>query len=79
MTGDAPTNARTGQWISLMSDAFASKTTVNGIPAIRTQVLVNGKYSVKATIRRGIKPTTYAVAGSFNGKPFSQVAWMKVI
>jgi len=41
-------------------------------------VLANGTYSVKATIRQGIKPTTYAIAGSFNGKPFAQVAWMKV-
>jgi hypothetical protein len=79
VTGDAPTNARSGKWITLMSDAFVSQTNVNGIPSIRTQVLVNGKYSVQATIRRGIKPTTYAIAGSFNGKPFSQVAWMKVI
>ncbi|HTU85743.1 MAG TPA: hypothetical protein VMF57_09235 [Solirubrobacteraceae bacterium] len=79
VTGDAPTNARAGKWITLQSDAFVSQTNVNGIPAIRTQVLVNGKYSVQATIRRGIKPTTYAIAGSFNGKPFSQVAWMKVI
>jgi hypothetical protein len=79
VTGDAPTNARTGKWITLMSDAFVSQTNVNGIPSIRTQVLVNGKYSVQATIRRGIKPTTYAIAGSFNSKPFAQVAWMKVI
>ena len=78
VTGDAPTNARAGQWITLRSDAFASKTNVNGIPTIRAQVLVNGKYSVKATIRRGLKPTTYAIAGSFHGKALAQVAWMKV-
>jgi hypothetical protein len=78
VTGDAPTNARTGQWIALMSDAFASKTSVNGIPSIRTQVLVNGKYSVKATIRRGVKPTTYAVVGSYKGQGFAQVAWLHV-
>ena len=65
-------------WITLRSDAFASKTSLNGIPSIRTQVLVNGKYSVKATIRRGLKPTTYAIAGSFHGKALAQVAWMKV-
>jgi len=46
---------------------LASKTSVNGIPAICTQVLVNGKYSVSARIRRGLKPTTFAIAGSFNG------------
>jgi hypothetical protein len=79
ITGDAPTNARTGKWITLTSDAFASRQNVNGIPAIRAQVLANGTYSVKATIRTGLKPTTYAIAGDFNGKSFSQVAWMKVI
>ena len=61
-----------------MSDAFASKTSVNGIPSIRAQVLANGKYSVKATIRRSLKPTTYAIAGSFNGKPLAQTTWMTV-
>ena len=78
VTGDAPTNARAGQWITLRSAAFASKTSLNGIPSIRAQVLVNGRYSVKATIRRGLKPTTYAIAGSFHGKSLAQVAWMKV-
>jgi hypothetical protein len=78
VTGDAPSNARAGQRITLMSDAFASKESVNGIPSIRAQVLVNGKYSVKATIRRSLKPTTYAITGSFDGKPLAQVAWMKV-
>ena len=60
------------------SDAIASSKTVNGIPAIRTQVRVNGKYSVTATIRRGLKPTTYAIAGSYNGTPLDTVAWITV-
>ena len=66
------------QWITLQSDAFASSRTVNGIPAIRTQELVNGKYSATATIRKGLKPTTYAVMGTFQGKPLDTVAWMTV-
>ena len=78
ISGNAPKNARAGKWITLTSDAFASKRSVNGIPAIRAQVLVNGKYSVKATIRSGLKPTTYAVSGSFNGRSLDTVAWMKV-
>jgi hypothetical protein len=78
VSGNAPKNARAGKWITLTSDAFASKTTVNGIPAIRTQVLVNGKYSATATIRRGLKPTNYAVSGSFDGRPLDTVAWMTV-
>ena len=78
ISGNAPKNARAGKWITLMSDAFASKRSVNGIPAVRAQVLVNGRYSVKATIRSGLRPTTYAVSGSFNGRALDTVAWMTV-
>jgi hypothetical protein len=78
ISGNAPRNARAGKWITLMSDAFASKHSVNGIPAIRAQVLVNGKYSVTTTIRRGLKPTTYAVSGSFNGRSLDTVGWITV-
>ena len=78
ISGNAPKNARAGKWITLMSDAFASKRSVNGIPAIRAQVLVNGKYSVTTTIRRGLKPTSYAVSGSFDGRSLDTVAWMTV-
>lgn len=78
ISGNAPKNARAGKWITLMSDAFASKRRVNGIPAIRARVLVNGKYAVKATIRSGLKPTTYAVSGRFNGRSLDTVAWMTV-
>ncbi len=45
VTGDAPTSARAGRWITLMSDAFSSRRMLNGIPAVRTQVLANGTYS----------------------------------
>jgi hypothetical protein len=78
ISGNAPKNARAGLWITLESDAFASKASVNGIPAIRTQVLVNGKYSVGATIRSGLKATTYAISGTFNSKPLDTVAWVTV-
>ena len=56
----------------------ASKQTVNGIPAIRAQVLVNGKYSATATVRSGLKPTMYAVMGTFQGNGLDTVAWMTV-
>jgi hypothetical protein len=46
--------------------------------AIRTQVLVNGKYSTTATIRSGLQPTSYAVMGTFQGKALDTVAWMTV-
>lgn len=78
ITGNGPKNAHAGQWITLQSDAIVSNKTVNGIPALRAQVLVNGKYSVKATIRRGLKPTTYAISGSYNGTPLDTVAWITV-
>jgi hypothetical protein len=78
ISGNAPRNARAGKWITLLSDAFATKHAVNGIPAIRAQVLVNGKYSTTATIRAGLKPTNYAVMGSFQGKGLDTVAWVNV-
>ena len=78
ISGNGPKNAPTGSWIILRSDAFASSRSINGIPAIRTQVLVNGEYSAKATIRKGLKPTTYAVMGTFKGQPLDTVAWMTV-
>ena len=78
ISGNAPRNARAGKWITLMSDAFATKHAVNGIPAIRTQVLVNGKYSATAIIRAGLKPTNYAVMGTFQGKALDTVAWVTV-
>ena len=47
ITGDAPTNANdhAGSWITLQSFAFASRHTVDGVPAIRTQVLAEGTSS----------------------------------
>jgi hypothetical protein len=78
ISGNAPRNARTGKWITLMSDAFATKHTVNGIPAIRTQVLVNGKYSATAKIAKGLQRTNYSVMGTFQGKALDTVAWMTV-
>jgi hypothetical protein len=78
ISGNAPRNARTGKWITLMSDAFATKHTLNGIPAIRAQVLVNGKYSTTAIVRAGLKPTNYAVMGTFQGKGLDTVAWVNV-
>jgi hypothetical protein len=78
ISGNAPRNARAGKWITLQSDAFASKQSVNGIPAIRTQVLVNGRYSTTVTIAKGLKPTSYAVMGTFQGKALDTVAWMTV-
>ena len=51
---------------------------MNGVPAIRAQVLVNGKYSATATIRAGLKPTNYAVMGTFQGKGLDTVAWVNV-
>ena len=78
VSGNAPRNAHAGQWITLQSYAFAAKQAVNGVPSIRTQVLVNGKYSATATIRRGLQPTNYAVMGTFLGKPLDTVAWMTV-
>jgi hypothetical protein len=78
LTGNAPRNAHTGAWISLESDAFLSKVTTDGIPTIRTQVLVNGKYKTTAVIKPGLKPTNYAIMGMYAGKPLDTVAWITI-
>jgi hypothetical protein len=78
ISGNAPRNARAGKWITLLSDAFATKNTVNGVPAIRAQVLVNGKYSATARIAKGLQRTNYAVMGTFQGKGLDTVAWITV-
>ena len=41
-------------------------------------MLVNGKYSATATIAKGLKPTNYAVMGTFQGKALDTVAWVTV-
>jgi hypothetical protein len=61
-----------------MSDAFAARQGTDGLPAIRTQVLVNGKYSATATIAKGLQRTNYSVMGTFQGQGLDTVAWVNV-
>jgi hypothetical protein len=79
ITGDAPLDARTGKWITLVSPAFDSSTRVGGVPAVRTQVNAQGTYSVKATIKPGIVSYNAApVTGSFEGQGFPKQATIKI-
>ncbi len=78
ITGNAPRNTHAGEWVTLQSMAFASHVKLNGIPVVRTQVLVNGTYKVSATIRPGLKTTNYAIMGTHNGRPLDTVAWINV-
>jgi hypothetical protein len=78
LTGDAPRNARAGAWLTFLSFAFSSRHTVNGVPAIRTQVFADGTYRVSATIRKGLKATNYAIDGMYNGRTLDPVAWLHV-
>ncbi len=78
VTGNAPKNAHAGEWIALESDAFVSNVKTNGIPTVRTQVLVNGMYKAAATIKPGLRPTTYAIMGLYKGQPLDTTAWIKV-
>ncbi len=78
ITGNAPRNTHAGEWITLQSVAFASHIQLNGIPVVRTQVLVNGMYKVTATIKPGTKATNYAIMGTHGGKPLDTVAWINV-
>jgi hypothetical protein len=76
ITGDAPTNARTGSWITLLSYAFASRDTIDGVPVVRTQVFADGTYRATAQIQSGLRHTYYAIDGSYDGHSLAQVAWL---
>jgi hypothetical protein len=78
ITGNAPKNAHAGEWIALQSDAFVSNVKTNGIPTVRAQVLVNGMYHAIATIKPGLRPTTYAIMGLYKGQPLDTTGWIKV-
>jgi hypothetical protein len=78
ITGNAPRNARPGQWVTLKSHAFSSRFTSNGIASVRAQVLVDGTFRVTATLRQGLAPTTYTVRGSYKGQPLDTVARISV-
>jgi len=77
VSGEAPRSARAGQVITIMSDAFASRHTVNGIPAIRTHVRADGTYSATAFVPANRRATSYAVAIRYDGKT-GPVAWLRV-
>jgi hypothetical protein len=78
ITGTAPRDAHAGEWIALESDAFLSNIETNGIPTIRTQVLVDGTYQASATIRPGLKPDTYAIMRFHRGQPLDTTTWVTV-
>jgi hypothetical protein len=77
VSGNAPGSARPGQVITIMSDAFASRHTVNGIPAIRAQVRADGTYSATALVPTSRRATTYAVTIRYDAK-IGPVAWLRV-
>jgi hypothetical protein len=78
ISGTAPRDANAGEWIALESDAFLSNIETNGIPTIRTQVLVNGTYHASATIKPGLKPDTYAIMRFHRGQPLDTTTWVTV-
>jgi hypothetical protein len=78
VSGDAGTPLRAGSTITLLSFAFASHYQVDGVPAIRTQVLVEGTYRATAKIQKGLRYTEYAIDASSNGEPLGPVVWLKV-
>jgi hypothetical protein len=78
ISGNAPRNARAGDWVTLKSHAFSSRFTTDGIPSIRAQVLEDGTYSVATTLLNGLAPTSYTVLGTYEGQPLDTVARISV-
>jgi hypothetical protein len=77
ISGDTPATGRPGQLITIMSDAFAARHTVDGIPAIRTQARADGTYSVTAPVPASRRANSYAVAIRYHGK-LGPVTWLRV-
>jgi hypothetical protein len=78
ISGTAPRSARAGEWITISSFAFASRTTSDGVPSVRTQVRADGEYLVTATVRGNIPPRTYTILGTYQGQPFDAAARINV-
>jgi hypothetical protein len=63
VSGDAPLDARAGDWITLRSKAFAGG-------SVRTQVSAQGTYQVRARLGSRIAPGFYQVRGSLGSVSF---------
>ncbi|MGO9956879.1 MAG: hypothetical protein ACLP50_13015 [Solirubrobacteraceae bacterium] len=78
ISGFVAGNARAHS-ITLMSDAFTSRDTVNGIPALQARVLPNGTFSMHTTIAAGRASNTYAIVARYGSHYLPQVAWVRVL
>lgn len=76
--GKAPRTARAGEWLTLKSHAFSSRTTTDGVPSIRARILGDGTYAAAATLRADLTPMRYTVLGTYKGAPLDTVARITV-
>jgi hypothetical protein len=77
VSGVAPSGAKPGAKLTLMSHAFRSTDKVAGFPAVTTSVRKNGTYSATVRIASRIKPNTYGVTGRV-GNHYLPVAALRV-
>ena len=77
ISGVAPSGAKPGAKLTLMSHAFQSSDRVAGFPAVTTPVLKNGTYSATVRIKANVKPNTYGVTGRI-GNHYLPVAALRV-
>jgi hypothetical protein len=77
ISGVAPSGAKPGAKLTLMSHAFRSSDRVAGFPAVTTPVLKNGTYSTTVQISSKLKPNTYGVTGRI-GDHYLPVATLRV-
>jgi hypothetical protein len=77
VSGVAPSGAKPGAKLTLMSHAFQSSDRVAGFPAVTTPVLKNGTYSATVRIKAKVKPNTYGVTGRI-GNRYLPVAALRV-
>jgi hypothetical protein len=77
VSGVAPSGAKAGAKLTLMSHAFQSSDRVAGFPAVTTPVLKNGTYSATVRIQARLKPNTYGITGRV-GNHYLPVAGLRV-
>jgi len=71
--------ARAGLNLTITSDAIASASTVNGIPAVQTPALVEGIYQTTVRVPPATEPGVYSVTLRFGNRQVASINNLRVV
>ncbi len=71
--------ARAGLKLTITSDAIASASTVNGIPAVQTPALVEGIYQTTVRVPPATEPGVYSVTLRFGNRQVASINNLRVV